>query len=167
MLDELDAALLRELQRDARLSNRELAARTGVAPSTALERVRRLRSRGVLRGYHADLDLAALGRPVQALIAIRIRRPSRTEVAAVRRLLEGLPDVLAVFVVTGAEDFLVHVAVADTDALYALVVDRLTSRPEVYDVRTSIVYEHTKRSHPTSPLALAPALGLPPADPGG
>ena len=144
-MDELDAALVAQLQADARLTNRELAERVGVAPSTALERVRALRARGVLRGYHADVDLGALGRSVQALIAVRIRPPARERIEAFRDFATGLPETTGVFVVSGAEDFLIHVAVPDTNALYAFVIDRLTERPEVADVRTSIVYEHLRR----------------------
>ena len=69
-MDELDAEILRLLQSDARLSNRELARQVGIAPSTCLERVRALTRRGVIRGYHADIDLKALNRGVQALIAV-------------------------------------------------------------------------------------------------
>ncbi|MEJ5945619.1 Lrp/AsnC family transcriptional regulator [Pseudokineococcus basanitobsidens] len=144
-MDELDAALVAELQADARLTNRDLAERVGVAPSTALERVRSLRARGVLRGYHADVDLPALGRSVQALIAVRIRPPARRRIEEFRDFATALPETVAVFVVSGGEDFLIHVAVADTDALYAFVIDRLTERPEVADVRTSIVYQHLRR----------------------
>jgi len=152
-VDELDAALVAQLQADARLTNRELAERVGVAPSTALERVRSLRARGVLRGYHADVDLPALGRSVQALIGVRIRPPARQRIEAFRDFAAGLPETFAVFVVSGGEDFLLHVAVPDTDALYAFVIDRLTERLEVADVRTSIVYEHLRRPvlEPLSP----------------
>jgi DNA-binding Lrp family transcriptional regulator len=157
-VDELDAALVAQLQADARLSNRELAQRVGVAPSTALERVRALRSRGVLRGYHADIDLPALGRSVQALIGVRIRPPARSRIEAFRDFAAGLPETVGVFVVSGAEDFLIHVAVPDTDALYAFVIDRLTERPEVADVRTSIVYEHLRRPV-LQPLPAEPQRG--------
>jgi len=143
-LDELDQALLRELQRDARRTNRELAAATGVSPSTSLERVRSLRERGVIRGYNVDLDLGALGRPVQALIAVRIRPPSRRVIEAFREWVAQLPETVGVFVVTGGEDFLVHVAVPDNDSLYAFVIDRLTQRQEVADVRTNVIYEHIR-----------------------
>jgi DNA-binding Lrp family transcriptional regulator len=145
-VDELDAALTASLQADARLTNRALAERVGVAPSTALERIRALRSRGVLRGYHAEVDLPALGRSVQALIAVRIRPPARQRIEAFRDFAANLPETVGVFVVSGGEDFLIHVAVPDTDALYAFVIDRLTERPEVADVRTSIVYQHIRRS---------------------
>ncbi|MCO1579202.1 Lrp/AsnC family transcriptional regulator [Crossiella sp. SN42] len=143
-LDELDQALLRELQRDGRRTNRELAAATGVSPSTSLERVRGLRERGVIRGFRAELDLDKIGRPVQALIAVRLRPPSRPRIEAFREWVTGLPETVGVFVVTGGEDFLIHVAVPDNHSLYAFVIDRLTERPEVADVRTSVVYEHIR-----------------------
>ncbi|OXM73241.1 MULTISPECIES: Lrp/AsnC family transcriptional regulator [Amycolatopsis] len=143
-MDELDQALLRELQRDGRRTNRELAAATGVSPSTSLERIRALRERGVIRGYNVDLDLAKIGRPVQALIAVRVRPPSRPVIDAFREWVTLLPETLGVFVVTGGEDFLVHVAVPDNDSLYAFVIDRLTQRQEVADVRTNVIYEHIR-----------------------
>ena len=130
-----------------RLTNRTLADRVGVAPSTALERVRALRRRGVLRGFHADVDLDALGRSVQALIAVRIRPPARERIEAFRDFASRLPETLDVFVVTGPEDFLIHVGVPDTDAL-TFVIDRLTGRPEVADVRTSIVVRASTSVHP-------------------
>jgi DNA-binding Lrp family transcriptional regulator len=150
-LDELDRHLLVALQNDARQTNRDLAEAAGVAPSTSLERVRSLRGRGVIRGYHADVNLAAIGRGVQALVAVRIRPPSRHNIEAFREWVLTLPETVGVFVVSGGDDFLVHVAVADTDGLYAFVIDRLTERPEVADVRTSVVYEHLV-SRPLGPL---------------
>jgi DNA-binding Lrp family transcriptional regulator len=144
-LDALDLTLLSELQDDARQTNRDLAAAVHVSPSTSSERVRALRASGVIRGYHAEVDLSALGRRVQALTAVTIRPPSRENIEAFRDWAAGLPEIVGVFVVAGGDDFLLHVAVPDTDALYAFVIDRLTERPEVADVRTSVVYEHIRR----------------------
>lgn len=149
--DALDTALLRLLQDDARRTNRDLAAAVHVAPSTCLERVRGLRERGVITGYRAEVDLAAMGRPVQAMIAVRIRPPSRAVIEGFRRFVCGLPEVLSVFVCSGENDFLMHVAVRDVEHLNALVVDRLTERPELVDVRTSVVFEHL-RSARVDPL---------------
>ncbi|BDO41234.1 Lrp/AsnC family transcriptional regulator [Cellulomonas sp. NTE-D12] len=145
-LDELDTAILAALQSDARRTNREVAAMVGVAPTTALDRTRALRERGVIRGATLDVDLAAIGRGVQALIAVRIRPPSRRNIEAFRDWVSRLPDTLGVFVTTGTEDFIVHVAVPDNESLYAFVIDRLTERPEVADVRTSVVYEHLQNT---------------------
>jgi len=143
--DPLDLAILAALQDDARQTNRDLAAAVHAAPSTTSERVRALRATGVIRGYHADVALEALGRDVQALIAVRIRPPSRQHIEAFRDFAAALPETVGVFVVSGGDDFLLHVAVPDTDALYAFVIDRLTERREVGDVRTSVVYEHIRR----------------------
>jgi DNA-binding Lrp family transcriptional regulator len=141
-LDPLDRALLRAIQADARRTNRDLASAVGVAPSTSLERLRALRRRGVIRGFTTEVDLAALGRPVQALVAVRIRPPSRKILAAFREWVRTLPEIVGIFVTAGENDFLLHLAVPGTDDLYAFVIDRLTERQEVADVRTSIVYEH-------------------------
>ena len=146
-LDELDTAILRELQSDARRTNREVAAAVGVSPTTALDRTRALRRRGVIRGALLDVDLPSIGRPVQALVAIRIRPPSRRNIEAFCEWVSALPDTLGVYVTTGSEDFIVHVAVPDNDSLYEFVIDRLTERPEVADVRTSIVFEHIRNNH--------------------
>lgn len=154
-LDALDTAILRELQVDARRTNRDVAAAVGVSPTTALDRTRSLRDRGVIRGAVLDVDLAEIGRPVQALIALRVRPPTRQNIEGFRTWAAALPEVIGVFVTSGSEDFLLHVAVAGNDRLYAFVIDRLTERPEVADVRTSIVYEHL-RSGVVEPV---PVLG--------
>ena len=145
-MDELDTAILAELQADARMTNRDLAAAVGVSPSTALDRTRGLRRRGVIRGALLDVDLPSIGRPVQALVAVRVRPPSRRNIEGFRNWAATLPDLLGVYVTTGTEDFILHIAVPDNASLYAFVIDKLTERPEVADVRSSIVYEHIRRS---------------------
>jgi DNA-binding Lrp family transcriptional regulator len=107
-LDALDHALVRALQDDARQTNRDLAAAVHAAPSTSSERVRALRATGVIRGYHADVALEALGRRVQALIAVRIRPPSREHIEAFRDWAGALPETVGVFVVSGGDDFLLQ-----------------------------------------------------------
>jgi DNA-binding Lrp family transcriptional regulator len=151
-MDELDTAILRELQADARMTNRDLAAAIGVSPTTALERTRSLRARGVITGASLDIDLPSIGRGVQALVAVRIRPPSREVIEAFRDWVSALPETLGVFVTTGNEDFIIHVGVRHNDDLYAFVIDRLTQRREVADVRTSVVYEHI-RTHDVVPPA--------------
>jgi len=140
-MDELDSALIDELQRDARRTNRELAARLGIAPSTCLERVRALQRRGVIRGYHAEIDKAALNRGVQAFVSVQIRPLSRAVIDGFTEFVSGLPQVLSVFVVAGGDDFLVHVAVQDLDHLHAFLVDRLSRRREIVSYRSSVIYQ--------------------------
>jgi DNA-binding Lrp family transcriptional regulator len=144
-LDRTDRAIVAALQNDARLSNKELAARVGIAPSTCLERVRALRARGVLRGFHADVDRGALGRGLEAIVAVRVRPHSRPMVDAFWHAALAFPEVVQVFHVTGADDFLLHVAVADTEGLRNFVLDRLTVRPEVGHVESRVVYDQARR----------------------
>lgn len=151
-LDGLDTAILRELQQDARRTNRDVAATVGVSPTTALDRTRALRERGVITGAALEVDLAKIGRPVQALAAVRVRPPTRANIEGFREWAAQLPEVIGVFVTSGSEDFLLHVAVPDNDRLYGFVIDRLTASPVVADVRTSVVYEHI-RSNPVPPEA--------------
>ena len=99
-----------------------------------------------MRGYHAEVDLHALGRHVQALSAVTVRPPTRQNIEGFRNWVSELPEVIGVFVVSGTSDFLLHLAVPDTDALYAFVIDRLTERREVANVNTSVVYEHIRRN---------------------
>jgi DNA-binding Lrp family transcriptional regulator len=144
-LDRIDRALVAELQKDARISNKDLAARVGLAASTCLERVRALRARGVVRGYRADIDRGALGRGLEAMIAVRVRPHSRPRVDAFWQHALALPEVIEVFHMTGADDFLLHIGVEDTDALRDFVLDRLAARPEVGHIETSLVYAHASR----------------------
>ncbi len=141
-LDRTDAAILRELQKNARIHNKELAGRVGIAASTCLERVRRLGDAGVFRGFHAELDPEALGIGLQAIIAVRIVRHTRDQVDAFESHAAGLPEVIALFHVGGANDFLVHVAVEDSAALRDLVLEKFTTRPEVEHLETSLLFRY-------------------------
>ncbi|MDA2889454.1 Lrp/AsnC family transcriptional regulator [Mycolicibacterium sp. BiH015] len=149
-MDELDSAIVSALQADGRRTNRDLAAELGVAPSTALERVRALRDRGVLTGVHYVVNPAALGRPVQAMITVRLRPQTRQVVQGFRDFVTTLPETLQTFVTTGTEDLLVHVAVPSTEALRDFVLDSLTKRREVAGVRTDVVFDHV-RNHVVRP----------------
>ena len=139
-LDRTDFAILRLLRKNARLPNKDLAARVGVAPSTALERVRRLREAGVLQGFHAEVAPAAIGIGLQAMVAVRLARHSRPQVEAFHAHLLALPEVLSLYHVAGADDFLVHVGVRDSDHLRDFALSALTSREEVAHIETHLIF---------------------------
>ncbi|HJU84359.1 MAG TPA: Lrp/AsnC family transcriptional regulator [Holophagaceae bacterium] len=140
-LDRIDRQILALLQKDARLSNKELAARVDLAPSSCLARVQRLRDTGVLRGFHAFVDPKALGVGIQALIAVSLKQHSREKVLAFSRHVLSLKEVVALYHVTGHMDFQVHVAVKDTDHLRDLALDAFTSRPEVESINTALLFD--------------------------
>ena len=141
-LDRTDRQIIALLQDNARLSNKELAAAAGIAPSTCSERVRRLKERGVFAGFHAVLEPAFLGIRIQAMIAIRLRRHSAQEVETFRGNVTRIPEVVGVFHVTGANDYLVHVVVRDAEHLREVAVGSFITLPEVAHIETSLIFEH-------------------------
>lgn len=145
-LDRIDFEILELLQQDARISNKELAQANGISPSTCLERVRRLRNAGVIAGYHATVDAAALGIAVQAMISIRLRQHASIDFEALMREMSETREVVNTYLLSGGNDFLIHVAVRDVEHLRALVVDRFTARPEVAHIETALIFEFVKGS---------------------
>jgi DNA-binding Lrp family transcriptional regulator len=143
-LDATDQAIIAVLAGDARISNARLAERVGIAPSTCLVRVRALRRRGVIHGFHAEIDLAALGRPLQAMVAIRLSVHDREQIVGFSEAVRSLPGVLSVFHMTGVNDYLVWVAARDTEDLRGFVVDHLATHPAVAHAETSLIYEHRR-----------------------
>ena len=143
-LDAVDRAILEILSADARTANNALAEQVGIAPSTCLARVRALRESGVLRGFHAEIDLGALGRPLQAMISIRLTVHAREQIEDFTGAVRRLPGVLSVFHMTGVTDYLVWVAAADMNELREFVVDHLATHPAVAHAETSLIYEHRR-----------------------
>lgn len=144
LFDRIDDAILTALQNNARLTNKELAGRVGLAPSSCLERVRRLQQRGVLQGYRALVDPKALGVGLQAFVAVRLSQHSREVVESFRSHLLSLVEVVSVYHTGGENDFLVHVAVRDADHLRDLALDAFTTRQEVARLNTALVYEQVQ-----------------------
>ena len=102
----------------------------------------------MLRGFHADVDLAALGRPLQAMIAVRLTVHHREEIEGFTRAVRELPGVLSVFHVAGVNDYLVWVAASDAQDLREFVVDHLATHPSVAHAETSLIYEHRRGPGP-------------------
>jgi Lrp/AsnC family leucine-responsive transcriptional regulator len=118
-LDATDWGLIGALQEDARLTFAELGRRVNLSPPAVAERVRRLEDARVLRGYHADLDLAALGLPMQAMI--RITTSNSGECTTYGKRLTEVPEVLEAQRVTGTDSYIVRVAVRSMEHLEDLL----------------------------------------------
>ena len=145
MLDRTDRQIVAALAEDARLSNKELAARVNLAPSSCHARVQRLRDTGVLRGFHADIDPKALGVGLRTLVAVRLADHGEKNSRTVIDHFRSLPEVVDVFLVAGNDDLFLHVAARDTDHLRDIAMRQVGGREEVADVRTVLVYEHHRR----------------------
>lgn len=143
-LDRTDFDILAALQENGRMSNKELAEANGISPSTCLERVRRLRAVGAISGVHAHVLPAALGIGVQALISIRLRQHARIDFDALLEEMKTKREVVSVYLLAGAQDLLVHVAVRDVAHLRFVVVDSFTSRDDVEHIETSLIFEFVR-----------------------
>ena len=143
-LDRIDRELLRRLSDDARVPNSALAQQVGIAPSTCLMRVRRLQQGGAIRGFHAELSPEALGRPLQAMVVVRLQTSARTRIGEFGGWLAGLPGVLNVFFLAGADDFQVHVAAVSPETLRDFVVKNLSASRDVAMTETHLIFEHIR-----------------------
>lgn len=140
-LDRIDCGIVDALQKDARLSNKELAAQVGLAPSSCLERVRRLEKRGVLLGFRAEVDPKALGIGLEALTAVRLSQHKSGTFESFLAHAQQLREAVAVYQVAGPDDFLIHVAVRDPEHLRDLVLDHISAHPDVAHIETALIFK--------------------------
>lgn len=145
-LDRIDYEILTLLRNNARISNKEIAAKVGLAASTCLVRIRVLQTSGVITGFHAELDPACLGVGIQAMIAVRLRRHFRPDVEAFHKHALGLPEVVQLYHVAGPIDFLIHVWARDSNHLRDLAMTAFTAREEVSHIETELIFEHIRNS---------------------
>lgn len=147
-IDDVDRRILILLHRDARMPNSALADAVGIAPSTCHGRVRRLHELGVIRGFYADIDPAAIGLPLQAMISVSLQANARAKIRSFIQQIRRNPRVIDVYFLAGADDFILHVAAGDTEDLRAFVVENLNSDADVAGTQTSLIFEHLRGASP-------------------
>lgn len=140
-VDELDLRILAELDDHPDAPVKQISAALGIPASTCAFRLRSLRARGVITGVRLAIDPAAVGAPVQAMIRVRLANHSKAGVETLFDSLAATPGVLQVFHIAGADDFLVHVAVADAGALRDIVLEHITVHDVVRATETQLVFE--------------------------
>ena len=143
-LDRIDYEILALLRNNARISNKEIARKVGLAASTCLVRIRVLQRSGVITGFHTELDPASLGVGIQAMIAVRLIRHFKPDVDAFRSHALSLAEVVQLYHVAGPIDFLVHVWTRSSDHLRDLAMTAFTSREEVAHIETELIFEHIR-----------------------
>lgn len=141
-LDDTDLEMLRVLSSDGRISNADLANELSIAPSTSLMRMRRLIDQGVIRSFAAEINPEAIGLELQALISVTLRAGARSNLASFMKSMQQHPQVVQVFFLGGQEDFMVHVAVANSEEVREFVLEQLSNNPFVANTRTNLVFDH-------------------------
>jgi Lrp/AsnC family leucine-responsive transcriptional regulator len=114
--DKIDRAILRELQRDGRIANVDLAERVALSPSACLRRTKALEAAGVISGYRAELGPAAIGLGLTVFVSLRVEQHSRQTSREVEQALLDIPAVVACHVISGEADFLIEAVVPDLAA---------------------------------------------------
>ncbi|SRR6476620_8911597 len=147
-LDDTDRRILTALHADARISNSALAEVVGIAASTCHGRVRRLQDVGVIRGFYADIDPSAIGLSLQAMISVSLQSNARGRIDSFIQQIRRRPQVMEVYFLAGADDFILHVAARDTDDLRSFVVQNLNADSDVAGTQTSLIFEHLRGASP-------------------
>ena len=136
-LDRYDIALLYELQRDARLSNTELAARIGLSAAPTWRRVKWLEEQGYITGYRAELDRRKIGLGVLAFVRVDADRNTATATRQLEEAIRRIPDVIACHYISGSGTFELEVMATDLDAFSKFAQGTLLNLPHVKDLHTS------------------------------
>lgn len=147
-LDAVDRKILATLHADARITNNALADAVGIAPSTCHGRVRRLVELGVIRGFYTDIDPVAVGLPLQAMISVTLHSNARGKIRSFIQQIRSRRQVMDVYFLAGADDFILHVAARDTEDLRAFVVENLNADADVAGTQTSLIFEHLRGAAP-------------------
>jgi Lrp/AsnC family transcriptional regulator, leucine-responsive regulatory protein len=137
--DAIDRRILRELSRNGRLPNVELAPRVGLSPSACLRRVQELERKGVIAGYRAVIDRARLGTGFVAYLAVGLSVHTKASQEAFERAMRAAPEVLECHNVTGTIEYLLRVEVADLAAFKVFHTDVLGTLPQVTSITTYVV----------------------------
>lgn len=144
-MDDIDRKIVRAMQRDGRMSNRELADRVGLSPSPCLRRLKILEQSGVIRGYHAEIDAQLYGLPITVFIRVRLERHDEDTVNAFEAKVRANDNIVECHVMTGESDYLLRVMVADLSDYERFVRRELQRIGGVASIDTSFAYGMVKR----------------------
>ena len=136
-LDRYDIAILGELQRDARQSNTELAARIGLSAAPTWRRVKWLEEQRYITGYRAELDRRKVGLGVLAFVRVDAMRNTAADTRALEEAIRRIPEVISCHYISGAGTFELQVMTTDLDAFSRLSLETLLELPNVKDLHTS------------------------------
>jgi Lrp/AsnC family leucine-responsive transcriptional regulator len=145
-MDEIDYKIVRELQKNARLSNADLATRVGLSASPCWNRVRNLEKAGVIEQYVAICNQSAFGMPDTVIIYVSLDRHDDEVLRRFEQALAKLPEVIEAYLLTGEDDYYIKVAVAGTAGYERFLREKLYKIPGIRHSRTSFALRCLKRS---------------------
>lgn len=135
--DKVDRAIVARLQQDGRIANIDLADAVGLSPSSCLRRVKALEASGIISGYHAEVSRARAGLGLTVFIGLKVDGHSRESSSRIEQALLAIPAVVACYLVSGTDDFLIEAAVPDLGGYERLLLDELLAIPGVTEARST------------------------------
>ncbi|MBP1852643.1 Lrp/AsnC family transcriptional regulator [Rhizobium halophytocola] len=145
-LDAIDLKILRELQREGRMTNVELAERVGISAPPCLRRVRKLEEGGVIEGYHAMLNARKLGYDLVAFCMVGLKHQSEVQLKAFAQATSDWTVVRQAWIMSGESDFLLHCAAENLTQFQDFVIEVLTAHENVDTVKTMLTIRQVKKS---------------------
>lgn len=136
-LDKTDYRILHHLQKNARISNTELADAVGLSPSPCLRRVKALEQAGVLKRYVAIVDPKAVGMPISVFVSVSLNRQERVGLEAFESTIASFKEVMECYLMTGSSDYLVRIVVPDLESYERFLADKLTRIQGVANIQSS------------------------------
>ena len=145
-MDAKDRQIIRELQKDGRITNQDLADRVNLSPSPCLRRLRLLEEAGVIKGYTALVDQKAYGLPITVFIRVRLDRHGQDVVKGFEDQVARIDQILDCFLLAGGDDYLLRVIVASLEAYEDFIRRKLHAIPGVASIDTSFAYGVVKQT---------------------
>lgn len=145
-MDDIDRAIIFQLQQNARLANNELAERVGLSPSPCLRRVRNLESAGIITGYSAQVDRDAVGCAYEPLVWVTLSVVTREAMSEFETAVDAIPAIVEALRMMGQPDYLLRIATADAETFEALYFDVLAGLPHVQTLTSQIAMKVVKRT---------------------
>ncbi|MDQ2878530.1 MAG: Lrp/AsnC family transcriptional regulator [Pseudomonadota bacterium] len=152
--DSIDRQILDLLQQDGRMTNVDLAERVGLTAPPCLRRVRALEEQGAIRGYHADLDSAALGYPITVFAMVSLRSQAEHDLAGFEAHIATIPEIRECHMLNGEIDFILKIVASDLKSFQDILTTHLTPAPNVASVKTSLTIR-TAKAMPGVPVRMA------------
>ncbi len=154
-LDALDWRILKELQADGRITNIALATKIGLSAPPCLRRVRALEEAGLVAGYAALVDEAALGFALTAFAMVRLHNQAEADLRAFENRALAWPVVREAYMLSGDSDYMLKCVASDIAAFQEFVLRELTAAPNVASVKTYLTIRRAKRE-PGVPITVPP-----------
>jgi len=145
-LDQIDRKILEILQTNSNITNAQLSIEIGLSPAPTLERVKKLENAGIIKSYHAVLDMASVGLGVSTFVTVSLKGHNKENIAKFMDAIKGIEEVVECHHVTGQADFILKIVAADIPAYQNLMLEKMTTIEVVDNMQSTIILSTFKDS---------------------